>query len=281
MIRKYETKDREHIIEILKEGLNLDPSYINELEDSEGILNVYGDEEIYGMSLLLPHHKPTKRWNLDLYVVPSARRKGIGSILYKKALEDLKVIGAHTLSVKCRIDQQQNEKFFKALGYKAWFGFHEMTYELGKQNTCTNTFIHYEDQYYSQYAQLIAEGFYELREVNDIQPYSCYTPSEEGRKELLKEKDNLYLSVNQQGEIIATVYIKEGHIDDLVVNKKYEGKGIGKQTTLFAIQRALEQGKKKIYLDVLISNEKARHIYEVLGFKVTQTFKFYRQYLDK
>lgn len=281
MIRKYELKDKEAIIQILKEGLIPAPSYIHEIEDPQGILNIYEEEDIYGFSLLLPHHKPTKRWNLDLYVVPCARRKGIGTKLYQKAVADLNAIGANTLSVKCRIDEEKNEIFFESLGYKHWFGFYEMVHELPEKQTCQIQFIQYEDQYYEQYAHLISDGFYELRVANDIQPYNCYTASEEGRKNLLKEKENLYLSIDKEGEIISTVYIAQGHIDDLVVNKKYQGQGIGKQTTQFAIQKALEKEAQKIYLDVVIWNEKAKHIYESLGFQVIQTFKFYRQYLER
>lgn len=114
-----------------------------------------------------------------------------------------------------------------------------MTYNGDPKEESKLKFVNYEDKYYEKYVQLCADAFYDLRAENDIQPYICSNPSEEDRKNTIKEKDDIYLCIDDNDDIVSTVKIKGGYVDDLIVSKSYEGKGIGQETTKFAINKCM------------------------------------------
>lgn len=82
-------------------------------------------------------------------------------------------------------------------------------------------------------------------------------------------------------EIIATVYIKNGIIDHLMISPNYQGKGYGKKVTQFAINKALSEGAELIQLGVIEWNKKATNLYKSLEFEIVQTVQIYRQFGDK
>ena len=256
MIREYKVGDKECIIKILQEGLVLDMSYINNFASKDSTALVYDDGKLKGFALIEPRNKHTRFWNIDIYVKPDYRKKGIGTKLYNDALGHLEKIKPNTLSTKY-IDKDTVSEFYKKMGYKKWFSFYEMIYNRGLKDESNLEFVNYEDKYYEKYVQLCADGFYSLREENDIQPYICSAPSEEDRKNTLKEKDDIFLCLDDNDEIVSTVKIKVGYLDDIIVSKNYEGKGIGQETTKFAINKCIKSGIDKMNLDVVVWNEKA------------------------
>jgi GNAT superfamily N-acetyltransferase len=59
-------------------------------------------------------------------------------------------------------------------------------------------------------------------------------------------------------------------IDELVVTKKYQGKGIGKQLVLAAIERCRQLGCCEVEVSTERSNVKARKFYRKCGFDKTE-----------
>ena len=58
-----------------------------------------------------------------------------------------------------------------------------------------------------------------------------------------------------------------GVVEDVVVSKEYQGKGIGKQMMKFAVDRCREAGCYKVALSSNLKREKAHAFYESLRFK--------------
>lgn len=156
-----------------------------------------------------------------------------------------------------------------------------MVYEGWLKEESYIKFVNYEDKYYEDYIKVLADVFYELRVANDIKPYICYPISDEDRENVLRNKDNIYLSLSGDGEIISTVNINGGYIDELVVNKNYKGRGIGKETIKFAINKCIKSGVDTISLEVVEWNNKAFHIYKNHGFKVVKKINFERQFMER
>ena len=77
------------------------------------------------------------------------------------------------------------------------------------------------------------------------------------------------------GYLCANVIIDEGHILNLAVHKEYRGLGIAS----FMIKEALDIMKndncRSIFLEVRVSNEEARKMYEKFGFTLLATRKNY------
>ena len=81
-----------------------------------------------------------------------------------------------------------------------------------------------------------------------------------------------------KGEIIGTFALlvmdnlahlgaPSGIIEDVVVHKNWQGKGIGRQMMKFAMDYCREKGCYKIVLSSNLKREGAHHFYETLGFQ--------------
>lgn len=125
--------------------------------------------------------------------------------------------------------------------------------------------IKYSSQYQEEYKRIYNEGYHEMREALDIKPYDFIQDNsffEDGM-------DDVFLLLNNN-EIVGTVALKIDEIDDLIVNRKYQGKGYGKQILLWAIKNIQTQ---KPILHVAGWNEKAIVLYKNVGFEIIETIE--------
>lgn len=281
MIRDFESQDNEKIKKLLEQDHILETETINLfLEDEDKILRVYEDRDIKGFFYLKKTNSEEREYRVLLYVCPEGRRKGIGTILYNSAYDTLKELKANVLTTYFNVTLENPNEFYRNLGFKKWWVYHEANY-MNKQSMfeVDMTFIPYEDKYFHSYSKLIQDCFYQLRKENDIKPYVVpFTEKDRENKE--STKDSTYLSF-QDEELVAAVVVKDGYIDTIVVSPSHQGKGLGRKATEFAINKALEQNPNSVRLSVLGWNKKAIELYKKLGFKITKTVHFFRQFCDK
>lgn len=280
VIREFSNNDLNSLINLLQQG------YLISTEDAKSEFTgknrkiyIYDDGIIKGFALVILANKETRFCNIRVYVGKSYRHNGIGRKLHDEALKYAKEFWkSKAVSVGFIVGKDNPITFFKNLNYEKWFIYHDMAYTGGPQSEHGLNFINYEDKYFEKYITLEGEAFYNLRLANDIKPYNCSNFSEESRKYCIDNKDNIYLLLDAEDEIISTIYVKNGVLDEIMVSKKYEGQGYGCKTTQFGINKALSQGSKTIELCALDWNKRAIYIYEALGFKVVQTFHNYRRF---
>ena len=85
-----------------------------------------------------------------------------------------------------------------------------------------------------------------------------------GKKGELRE-----LALNDKGEIIGSVACYGNEIDDLIVNKKFQHKGYGKQLLLWGMQCIRQRSLEPIILHVAEWNKDAISLYKKIGFEIT------------
>ena len=143
---------------------------------------------------------------------------------------------------------------------------YEMKYEkevVEKSNILCTPF---EPQYFHEYMRIYNECFYEMRKTLDIEPYNYLADYEQ-----IKEQE-IFLLISD-GEIIGSVTCVGNEIDTLIVNKKYQHKGYGKQLLLWGMQCIRQKNKEPIVLHVAEWNQKAVMLYKRIGFVVTNVEK--------
>lgn len=138
---------------------------------------------------------------------------------------------------------------------------YEMEYIGGKVQSDIEL-ITFREEYFEEYKNIYNECFYDMRKALDIKPYYFYSSIEE-----LKDKKERIFILKENNELIGSVAILDNEIDDLIVNKKYQGKGYGKKLLLYAINKMQNLKVEKITLHVAKWNEKALKLYENNGFK--------------
>ena len=147
---------------------------------------------------------------------------------------------------------------------------YEMKY-VGNTINSSLKLNHYDDSMYDVYVQIYNECFYEMRKTLEVQPYNFYSSPEQ----LTVKKDKIHCWI-ENNELIGSVACNGNEIDDLIVNKKYRGRGYGEQLLHFAISHIQDTSEAPIKLHVAKWNEKAIKLYEKNGFKCVNVEKIRR-----
>jgi len=68
------------------------------------------------------------------------------------------------------------------------------------------------------------------------------------------------------GHGVMSIAIGESHLLTLCISTDYQGLGYGTYILRFLMEKASQQGARECFLEVRESNQRARHIYQKLGF---------------
>ena len=128
--------------------------------------------------------------------------------------------------------------------------------------------IPFEPQYFEEYMNIYNECFYPMRKALEIEPYNFLNNYEQIEDKI----NNIYLLV-ENGEIVGSVACYGNEIDDLIVNKKYQHRGYGKQLLLWGLQNIRKINNEPITLHVAEWNNDALLLYKRVGFEVVHVEK--------
>lgn len=137
---------------------------------------------------------------------------------------------------------------------------HEMKY-CGENVDSDMHLVKYSSEYYEQYKRVSCDSFRELSLATHIDPDAFYT------REEMAQKNEVFMLLSEDSEIIGAVDIDKNNIDHLFVNVKYQNQGYGKKLLTFAVSLILKAGLKDITLCVADLNKKAIQLYLNNGFK--------------
>ena len=143
---------------------------------------------------------------------------------------------------------------------------YEMKYEKDPIEKSDIKCIPFSQKYFQQYMKIYNACFYEMRKFLAIEPYNFLSDYKQIRE---KSKD-IFLLVSGE-EMIGSVACYGNEIDDLIVNKKFQNKGYGKQLLLWGMNHICQISNGPILLHVAKWNEKALKLYEKVGFDITNT----------
>ncbi len=128
--------------------------------------------------------------------------------------------------------------------------------------------IPFEKKYFQEYMKIYNECFYEMRKALEIQPYHFLSDYEQ-----IKEKaEDIYLLLDGD-KLIGAIACYGNEVDDLIVNKRFQQKGYGKQLLLWGMQYIRKKNKEPITLHVAAWNENALKLYQKIGFEISRVEK--------
>lgn len=126
----------------------------------------------------------------------------------------------------------------------------------------------FSDDFYSEYEKIYNECFFDMRKSLNVEPYNFYSAIEQ----LDNKKQNIY--VLWDGDtLIGSVACYGNEIDDLIVNKAYQNKGVGRKLLLWAIEHIRSNNDEPIVLHVAKWNKKALKLYLDNGFEISKIEK--------
>ena len=145
---------------------------------------------------------------------------------------------------------------------------YEMKYVNDRVEKSDIVCIPFEVEFFQGYMRIYNECFYEMRKAFDIQPYNFLNEY----NQIVEKVKDIYLLLNQ-GEIIGSVACYGNEIDDLIVNKKFQHKGYGKQLLLWGMQHIRAKSNEPITLHVAEWNNDAFMLYKKVGFEIVNVEK--------
>ena len=125
--------------------------------------------------------------------------------------------------------------------------------------------VPFEENYFREYMEIYNECFYEMRKALNIEPYNFLRSYDQ----IAEKVEGIWLLADN-GEIVGSVACYGNEIDDLIVNKKFQRRGYGKQLLLWAMQHIREQNNEPILLHVAEWNSNALALYQKAGFEITK-----------
>ena len=151
MIREFNIEDKEQLVKIVKQGIMIkEQDIINYVTHKNIKIIVYEDNEagLIGFSSFRIWGKDKNKADVDTYVVPSSRRKGIGTLLYHEIMKNVDGINLEFISTRIKVDKDDATSFYKKSGYEKWYGALKLYYHGLEQPKSNLKFIHYEDKYF-------------------------------------------------------------------------------------------------------------------------------------
>ncbi len=141
---------------------------------------------------------------------------------------------------------------------------HEMKLVKSVQEKSTCSLVPYSPEFQEAYKQMYNSCYHEMREALHIEPYDFIQDDSFFDSKM----DSVYCLI-KDGILIGSVALKEKEIDDLLVSPDYQGRGIGRDILLWAIEHISED---PVILHVADWNKRAIRLYESLGFEIINKF---------
>jgi ribosomal protein S18 acetylase RimI-like enzyme len=90
-----------------------------------------------------------------------------------------------------------------------------------------------------------------------------------------------YLDNEPVGYVGITAYLGWGHIDRVAIAPEWQGRGLGRESVRFSIDRLFALGAKRIGLSTQLTNERSQRLYEGLGFRraIANDYRLYGRVL--
>ena len=232
-------------------------------ENDENIYSVLYQEALVGLALA----DEGRYAFLYIYIFPAYRRMGYGKAAAQLLEQKLYACNPANISTYYRTDDSIAYAFAKACGYIKEYSSDYMVYSGPHFELAVVPVRQYQDEDYSEAHSLYAEAFHLMRLSTGCFPDSVpEPPSEKGRKYWSETTDERLVYLNGE-EIVGYAHIEGSEIGSVSVKPDCQSKGVGKAFVKYIVNMLLDVGYENISLYCVVGNNRARHLYDKLGFK--------------
>ena len=128
--------------------------------------------------------------------------------------------------------------------------------------------IPFQEEYWNEYMKMYNECFYKIRKELEVEPINVYSDYSQ-----IKDKINNIFLYLQNGVIGGAVSCYGNELDDLVVEKSFQGQGLGQKLLLWGMNHIKGHGYNEVILHVAKGNERAVKLYLKNGFCIQEIEK--------
>ena len=254
--------DREEVAPEIIEALS---------ENDEDFYTIFCREKAVGLSCIVPDDEDG---DLFVYIFQPYRGKGYGHLAAahgERRLLEQKVSAIHT---HYRWADENAKRFAESCGFRGTYASAEMIYRGEAFELPELPIRPYEDKDYIDAFTLSAEAFHRMRLSTGCFPDSVAgEPSEASRKRWAESDEDQYVFV-KDGKVIGYADVDGTEIDSVSIEVSEQGKGYGKAFVKYLVNRILEKDEDEPTLWCVVGNNKARRLYDSLGFEEIWTEAF-------
>lgn len=226
------------------------------------------------------HETRGRTLDLNISFAQQSDKKEMLSLLYPVIERVILDHQSQYIVLSCDENDRDNLDFWLLKGFKKWFVLRSMIHDDRELTYHQLIYRNYEDSDFDVYFRELGYAFEPMRQAMDITPYNVSDVSDKKRinekHSLEKEKDHLYMFFDNN-VFVGSSLIKDSEIDDLFVIKSYQGLGYGRKIIEDSIRLAKQKTNQPIHLSVVDWNDKAKRLYQSVGFTFTTTKIFLRK----
>ena len=232
-------------------------------ENNENICSILYQESVVGLALSYEG----KYAFLYIYIFLAYRHMGYGKAAARLLEQKLCACNPASISTYYRTDDPIAYAYAKDCGYIKEYSSDYMVYSGPHFEPAVISVRQYQDEDYSEAHSLYAEAFHLMRLSTGFFPNSVpEPPSEKGRKYWSETTDERLVYLNGK-EIVGYAHIEGSKIGSVSVKPDCQRKGVGKAFVKYIVNMLLDIGYENISLYCVVGNDRARHLYDELGFK--------------
>lgn len=219
-----------------------------------------------------------KQTDTVIFVDEKYRRKGIGSLLIKKADNILRQNEITEYSWCSYPETEAASRYFlEKNGYYRYYSSYVMEQFHRFLPECNYSVRHYQDEDYLSWHNISDIAFFIMREKVGFKPSYFNRLNENERKRLFNDRDNRFVLLDN-GIITAVGAIAGNELHLLAVRPDLQSRGYGSALASFLINEIIRRGESKVWLNCVVGNS-AKHLYDSLGFRTIDIHHFYiKQY---
>ncbi len=264
-IRIYKEPDVAKYLPRIRCRVENEDFYEEVAENSGEVFTVaYGDEVIG-----LVYMDDDTEGFLYVFIFPEHRRRGYGFAAARAAEGLLKTPPPKSILTGYPADDEAARRLAGKLGYGKKFSSAVMQYRGEMFDDPAMPVRKYRDEDFPEAFALSAGAFHRMRLETGCFPDSVLSqPDEEARANWAETADERYVYV-LGNEIVGHAQISGDVLDSVSIGISHQGKGLGRVFVRYLVNRLLEAGSKCPHLWCVVGNDKARSLYESLGFEET------------
>lgn len=234
-------------------------------ENSEGVFAVCVADTVVGLSFL----EKDPHGFLYVYIFPAYRNKGYGD----RAVAAMERQGNDSPLIRITTSYHSDCTAAKRLaekhGYVKKYASALMEYRGGRLPEPDLPIRHYRDADYPEAFAMYAEAFHAMRLETGCFPDSeVRQPSDKERRYWAEHAADGYVYLSGS-EIVGHARISDNELEVVSIKISHQGKGYGRAFVKYLINRIMEKDKGRPALWCVVGNNKARGLYESLGFQET------------
>lgn len=214
-----------------------------------------------------------KRGFVYIYVEPVYRNQGIATRAYALCERQIRAHGAAMIGTSYNASNPVSKHFAEQKGFVRKFESTYMTYSGDPYPIQDMPIRAYEDEDYPHAHELYARAFHEMRvSVGDFPDSVVELPSHTQREFWRETCDQRYVYM-EDNHVLALARVVGNEISSISVKPAYQGQGIGRDFMKYLCNTLLMGNYDTIRLWCVEGN-KAKGLYEALGFKASFTAEF-------